>query len=398
MKIRSQSLRAAALIAGLVLLGCGGGDGGGTPATSAPVAAPPADAFPVKIAPRWAELYRVAYRPGFAEVVVRAPWQSEGDGLRYRLRPRGSAAPPAEAGVRDFEVPLRSVATTSTTELAPLVALGMAETWVGHSELDFVSSPLLRQRIAAGKVREIGAPTDLETLLALHPDALFADFLSRPELDRLALAEQAGTGVFLVPSFLEKAPLGRAEWVLLLSIFFGREQEAIAHLEDVARRYLELRARVAAETTKRPTVFTGGPYQNVWHVPGGRSFVARLLEDAGAAYVWREEPSAGALPLDLEKVFERAGGADFWLYPSHWRSLREIAAVDSRLSRFAAWQNGRVIAADLRLLPSKANDFWEEGAARPDLVLEDLVAILHPELLPDHRFHYHRPLAETAPP
>lgn len=382
----------AVLISASVLFGCGGD--GGVPA--APAAAT-ADAFPVKIAPRWAELYRVSYRGSYAEVVVRAPWQKEGEGLRYRLRPRGTAAPPAAAGVRDFEIPLRSVATTSTTELPPLVALGVADRWVGHSELDFVSAPVLRRRIESGAAREIGAPTDLETLLALHPDALFADFLSQPELERLALAERAGTGVLMVPGFLEKAPLGRAEWVLLISLFFGREKEAIAHFAGIEGRYLALRDRVAAETTARPRVFTGGPYQNVWHVPGGTSFAAHLLADAGAAYVWRDDPASGALALDLEKVFEKAQDADFWIYPSHWRSLREIAAVDPRLALFAAWKNSRVIAADLRLSPGGGNDFWEEGAARPDLVLEDLVAIFHPELLPNHQPHFHRRLGETLP-
>lgn len=396
MKLAGKTFRVAALFAGLVLFGCGGGDKV-APADPLP-AAPSADAFPVRIAPRWAELYRVEYRPGFAEITVRAPWQPEGDGLRYRLRPRGAAAPPAEKGVRDFEVPLRSVVTTSTTELPALVALGVADTWVGHSELDFVSSPVLRRRIEDGAVRETGAPADLETLIALHPDALFADFLSAPELERLALVERAGTGVFLVPSFLEKAPLGRAEWVVLLSLFFGREREAIAYFDEVERGYLALRDRVAAAEVPRPTVFTGGPYQNVWHVPGGRSFVARLLADAGAAYVFSGEPTAGALPFDLEKVFVEAHDADWWIYPSHWRSLREIAAVDSRLSRFEAWEKGQVIAADLRLLPSKANDFWEQGAARPDLVLEDLVAIFHPELVPEHQPHFHRRLTATAPP
>lgn len=373
-----------------------------TSATASASASSPAsasaEAFPVKIEPRWAELFKVSYRPGLAEIEIRAPWQNLGGAeLRYRLRRRGSPAPPAEKGVRDFEVPLLSVATTSTTELPALVALGAQQSWVGHSELDFVSAPSLRARIAAGKVREIGSPADLETLLTLRPEALFADFLSRPELDRLAVVEQAGCQVLVVPSFLEKSPLGRAEWVLLLAMFLGKEREATAFFGGVEQRYLALRDRVAAETRDRPRVFTGGPYQSTWHVPGGRSFAARLIADAGATYVWHDDPSSGALPLDLEKVFEQAHDADFWLYPSHWRSLREIAAVDPRLALFRAWQRGAVIAGDLRLSPSGGNDFWEEGAARPDLVLADLVAVFHPGLLPDHPSHFHRRLTETLP-
>jgi iron complex transport system substrate-binding protein len=39
-----------------------------------------------------------------------------------------------------------------------------------------------------------------------------------------------------------------------------------------------------------------------------------------------------------------------------------------------------------------ANDFWESGAARPDLVLSDLIHVMHPELLPDHDLVYYRRL------
>ena len=380
----------------LTLFACGPAETVGPPPAETP---PPASSsFPVQVAPRYAELFAVSYQGPYVIVEIWAPWQLEGQGLRYRLRRRGTAAPAAEEGVREVEVPLRRVATTSTTELPAFTLLGVAETWVGHSELDFVSSSRLRARIDAGLVREIGAPADRENLLILRADALFADFLTRPELDRLALVDQAGTTLLVVPGFLEKAPLGRAEWILLFSLFFGREREALAHFAEVERRYLALQERVDRESRYRPRVFTGGPYQNVWHVPGGRSFVARLLHDAGAAYLWPDDPSTGALALDLEAVFERAQDADYWLYPSHWRSLREIAAVDPRLAAFDAWKGGRVIAADLRLSPLGGNDFWEEGAARPDLVLEDLVAFFHPELLPGHALHFHRLLQESAPP
>jgi len=41
-----------------------------------------------------------------------------------------------------------------------------------------------------------------------------------------------------------------------------------------------------------------------------------------------------------------------------------------------------------RLLPSTANDFWESAVARPDLLLSDVIAILHPEILPGYQLVY----------
>ena len=39
-------------------------------------------------------------------------------------------------------------------------------------------------------------------------------------------------------------------------------------------------------------------------------------------------------------------------------------------------------------------DYFESGAANPDVVLADLLAIFHPELLPDHVPVYYRRLPE----
>ena len=39
-----------------------------------------------------------------------------------------------------------------------------------------------------------------------------------------------------------------------------------------------------------------------------------------------------------------------------------------------------------------ANDYWERGTARPDLVLADFLKIFHPDLVPDHEFVFHRRL------
>ena len=40
------------------------------------------------------------------------------------------------------------------------------------------------------------------------------------------------------------------------------------------------------------------------------------------------------------------------------------------------------------MLASGANDFWESAIARPDLILSDVIAILHPEILPDYQLFY----------
>jgi iron complex transport system substrate-binding protein len=44
--------------------------------------------------------------------------------------------------------------------------------------------------------------------------------------------------------------------------------------------------------------------------------------------------------------------------------------------------------------PGGGNLYWERGTARPDLLLGDLVAILHPELASsDREFEFYRQVA-----
>jgi iron complex transport system substrate-binding protein len=201
----------------------------------------------------------------------------------------------------------------------------------------------------------------------------------------------------LVPSFLESSPLGRAEWIVVTGLLVGRFDEAVSRFQEVERGYQALAARVAeTRDASRPgkTVVTGGPWDDIWYVPGGRSYAARFLADAGARYLWADDDSTGAMPLDIETVYEVAVDADLWLYPSSWRSLAEIAEADERLADFRSFQLGEVYGNDRRTNEFGGNDFWESGVARPDLVLADLVKIFHPEMLPEHELVYHRRLPQ----
>ncbi|MDH7483966.1 MAG: ABC transporter substrate-binding protein, partial [Spirochaetales bacterium] len=57
-------------------------------------------------------------------------------------------------------------------------------------------------------------------------------------------------------------------------------------------------------------------------------------------------------------------------------------------------QKGAVWNNDLRMSPGGGNDYFESAVLQPQLVLADLIAILHPELMPGHRFVYYRKIGE----
>jgi iron complex transport system substrate-binding protein len=125
-------------------------------------------------------------------------------------------------------------------------------------------------------------------------------------------------------------------------------------------------------------------------VPKGNSFAATYLVDAGADYLWSDEPGTGNLPLDFEAVFDRAAAADVWLHPGAARSIAELTERDPRLANFEAWKNAEVWNRDAKVLENGANDYWESGIVRPDLVLEDLIQILHNPDAPQRLNYYRR--------
>ena len=56
--------------------------------------------------------------------------------------------------------------------------------------------------------------------------------------------------------------------------------------------------------------------------------------------------------------------------------------MDARFARLPAFGRGAVWGTRLRATKEGANDYFESGVMRPDLVLADLVRIFHPELAP----------------
>ena len=139
-------------------------------------------------------------------------------------------------------------------------------------------------------------------------------------------------------------------------------------------------------------ILSGLPWKGAWYVPGGKSFAAQFIKDAGGSYLWDENRSTEALPLDLEMVYEKALKADCWINPGAASSIKDILQVDKRLGGLDVIKTGMVFNNNAVVNINGGNDYWESGVTNPHLILKDLVKIFHPELLPDHNFIYYKKL------
>jgi iron complex transport system substrate-binding protein len=264
-----------------------------------------------------------------------------------------------------------------------------------------VNTPSITSRIKDGRILEVGDGSgsaeglNMERLLSLQPDLVmtFATGMSQYDIhDRL---QQADLRVAINSEYMETTPLGRTEWIKFIAAFFDKEAEADRLFTDTAARYANLAAKTRA-VAKRPGVFCGSNYRGTWHMPGGSSYVACFLRDAGAAYLWEDDRSTGSIPLNIEAVLSRARHADFWLKPGVSRSREEMAAEDERYSVFPAFRAGRVYNDNAKMDAGGGNDIWETGVAYPEIVLADLISIFHPEILRNHQRTWYWQLPETA--
>jgi len=197
--------------------------------------------------------------------------------------------------------------------------------------------------------------------------------------------------VVINAEYLEKHPLGRAEWIKFMALFFNKEKTADSVFAVIEKEYLKTKA-VADRAPSKRTVLSGIVYGDAWFLPGGQNYAAKLLRDAGYHYLWDDDSTSGFLELSFESVYEKAHGADFWIGVGSFSSLKEVENADHRYARFKPFQQRQVYSSNLRKGSTGGSEFLELGYLRPDIILKDLMKIAHPELMRGHELYFHKRL------
>ncbi|HUX21224.1 MAG TPA: ABC transporter substrate-binding protein [Spirochaetia bacterium] len=325
-------------------------------------------------------------------LTVSQPWPGAQQELRYLLVHRGAAIPAGYPGIPVILVPVRSIVELSSTYLAETVELGEVDKITGVESLSYVYSPEVRSGIIAGRIKTVGEGQSLniEELIKMNPDVIMTSAFGGAS-DLNPKLQEAGLPVVVNGDWAEPTPLGRAEWIKFIALFFDEGAKASRIFDGVASEYHRL-AALAASTSERPTVFVNAPWQGTWTMPGGQSYMAQLFRDAGARYLWANNDSSGTLTLDFEAVFSRASRADYWINPGSWTSLSDALASDPRFAAFDAFRRGHLYNNTARITADGGNDYWESGPANPQRVLADLIQIFHPGLLVHRQLYYYEEL------
>ncbi len=353
------------------------------------------DLFPEKATVSEAAGLRIRYAKSYKVVDVLTPWRDARKGFRYVLVQCGTAAPPLTgelAGAQVIQIPLKTTSIMSTVMAPALDALGEAGRIVSVDNTDYYSTATVVERIKSGKIVATGGTDEvnLERLVSLKPTAVISYGVSDASLTELDRLRNAGLPVIVEAGYMERTSLGRAEWIKFYGALTNQDAQAEALYKKWAADYRSLAARAAAAPS-RPAVISGSMFEGTWYMPGGQSFAAQLIRDAGGSYAWSSDTTNGSIPLDFEAVFAKSADAPIWINAGFlWKSLGDAYKEDTRYARLASAKSANVWGNDLKVNATGGNDYFESATIRPDLLLADLVSILHPELLPEHQQVWYR--------
>lgn len=343
----------------------------------------------------YAEGFDIEYFKNYKIVNVYQPWKGENKNLKYILYENDK--PENIEGIF-IKTPIKSIACLSLTHLAFIEKLNEVNSIKGIAGCNYVSSKTIKEKINTKIIQEVGQHEvfNYEILVSIAPDVVMAYGIDQSSTAKLNKFASLGLTTVLNAEYMELHPLGMAEWIKFVAAFYNKEQMADSIFKHIESEYLTIKKTVA-NLKDQPTVFTGMPWNGAWHVPGGASFQAQFLKDAGANYIWSDNNEERSIVKSKEIILDEALHADFWLNVNAFNSLEEIIAQDAVLSNFAAVKNQQVYNNNLKVNAAMGNDYWESGVINPHIILKDLIAIFHPTKI-EHELYYYKRLEEKSLP
>ena len=345
---------------------------------------------------KYATQLSVVRYDGYTVATLKNPWKEGMTLHQYVLVPADVSEIPAHIpNGTIIRTPLSRSMIFSTVHCAMLMDFGKQDCIAGVADLKYIKIPWIQQQVKEGKISDVGdglSPV-VEKIIDQRPDALFlSPFENSGGYGKL---EDIDIPIVECAEYMESSPLGRAEWLRFYGMLFGCEARADSLFAVVDSSYNALKAlagnhKVQSSKFKAQsssTVLLDKVTGSVWYVPGGRSTIGQMIQDAGGDYPWADDDHSGSVSLPFEAVLEKAGEADVWLFrysSDHDITPAELLSEHHGYDQFKAFRTGEIYGCDV-----ERSLFYEESPFRPDWLLGDYIHILHPDIpnLPPLRYY-----------
>ena len=341
--------------------------------------------------PRYAKGFRITYRSDSVRLVdIQEPTKADAPVEHFAFIPHGQQADDIPQDYTIIRTPVRRIVCMTTPQLKAFSLMDAYDCVVATSDTRRMQNPEWLARLDDERVKRIGIEGnfDTEIIMNLVPEVILISPFKEGGYDVMK-----EVGIPLLPhlGYKETTPLGQAEWLKLVGLLTGEPDKAMQIFAQIEQRYNTLKA-LTANVAERPVVLSGEIHGGNWYAVGGKSFLAEIFKDAGADYVFKDDPRSGGIYLDFETVYNQADKPCYWRilnnYPGKY-TYEVLKAQDARYADFKAFRERGVIYCNMR-----ERAYYENMPMEPDLLLADFIKVFHPSLLPDYEPVYYRLLKE----
>ncbi len=342
-----------------------------------------------KINIKYAQGFSVENFDSHRRLVVANPWNKRRSIGVYILVQEGNAEGiELQEGEMLIELPLSRVAIMSSSNVGYFDLLENLDLIKAVADGKRLYNKELIESIELGSVQVLGnsAAINLENLIICDCDIFIQTAYESGENKDIAMID-AGVNVVYNTDWMEKTPLARAEWIKFIGLLTNENERADRIFRMIENNYIQLK-QMADTLTYKPDVLVGSLYKDVWYMPGGNSYKAHLLADAGTNYHWAADSTKGSVSLSFETVVAEQLNAPIWI-EAPFKTKTELLSSDERYAYFDAFKIGAIYHHLKRSNAGGGNDYWEMGLCRPDEILADFIHIFHPEEMMSGELKYY---------
>ena len=360
-----------------------------------------ADYFPHQAQIKYARHFSVSYHGHYKIVKTNATlrqWDG-GNGEQAKedvivLVQKGTPAPELAgdlAGATIIRIPLETAAVNVENAECFIEELGLEDRIVAVGGA-ISYNDAIRQKVLDKEIGQVGyswhQPANLEVLLQRKPEAFFMNIANLDFAGSLEKSRQIGIPAAPVFEWAEADYMGLAEWIKFYALFFNAEQKANEVFAAIEKRVDSLKQLLAGVPNKPTAIWGYYAGKDRWLVHRN-SIEAQFMRDAGLINLFEDGSRPlrnGGEPISSEALLAEGKDAGHWVIGDiHSAALPS----ESFMNAFQAWRNGKLYHNMKRSKPKvNAFDWYGTAIVRPDLVLSDLIKLIHPELLPAHELFF----------
>ncbi len=289
------------------------------------------------------------------------------------------------------ELPLHKIVLLNSSLLGYFLELNAENLIIGVSSPEYIFSEKVKNLIKEGKIQDVGNEQkyNIEKILALKPDAIFTNYVPSFE-NTYQILKNNGIKVIFIDEYLEQKPLEKSAYLKLFGKLLGKEKEADTKFVEIERNYKALE-KLALTAKSNPYILSNEMYGDVWYLPGGKTFTANYISDANGKYILEGNIDDKAVPTSFEEVFVLSKNTNIWVNAGNHTSKKDLLDSNALYAKLNVFSKGKIYSMNAKE-KQKANDFFESGVVRADVVLKDYVKIFYPELLNDYQLTYMKEL------